>query len=97
MLTKVCYVGVSIEDLIEIYCLWIRSVAEYNSVLFHDSLTIEESNSLEKIQVLSLKIILQDNYIIYLAALEMCSLETLFLHREKQTFNLGKNVYSTQI
>ena len=41
MLTKLKYVGVSIEDLVEIYILFIRSVLEYCAVAFHSSLTVK--------------------------------------------------------
>ena len=58
MITKLKYVGISYEDLIEIYILFIRSVAEYCAVAFHSSLTIQESDKLEKIQKTSLKLIL---------------------------------------
>ena len=47
MLTKLKYVGVSREDLLNIYILFIRSVTEYCSVLFHSSLTQAQSNKLE--------------------------------------------------
>ena len=50
MITKLKYVGVKIEDLIDIYILFIRSVTEYCSVAFHSSLTLEQSNKLETIQ-----------------------------------------------
>jgi hypothetical protein len=39
MLSKLKYVGVSRKDLIQIYCLFVRSRAEYASVAFHSSLT----------------------------------------------------------
>ena len=42
MLTKLRYVGVSIEDLIEIYVLFIRSITEYCTTAFHSSLTVEQ-------------------------------------------------------
>ena len=48
MLTKLMYVGVRIEDLIDIYILYIRSLAEYCSVAFHSSLTVEQSNKIER-------------------------------------------------
>ena len=41
LLTKLKYVGVKTEDLINVYILFIRSITEYCSVLFHTSLTIE--------------------------------------------------------
>ena len=50
MLTKLKYVGISKEDLVDIYVLFIRSVAEYCSVSFHSSLTQEQSRKLEGIQ-----------------------------------------------
>ena len=40
MLTKLKYVGVSMEDLIDIYIMYIRSVTEYCSVTFHSSLSV---------------------------------------------------------
>ena len=39
MITRLKYVGVKIEDLIDIYILFIRSVTEYCSVVFHSRLT----------------------------------------------------------
>ena len=50
MITKLKYAGVSTEDLIEIYVLFIRSIAEYCSVAFHSSMTKENSEELEQIQ-----------------------------------------------
>jgi hypothetical protein len=60
MLTKLKYVGVGIEDLLEIYSLFIRSRAEYCAVAFHSSLTQEQSKKIENIQKTSFRIILQD-------------------------------------
>ena len=77
MITKLKYVGVSVEDLLDIYILFIRSVTEYCSVSFHSSLNQEQSKKLEIIQKTVLKVILGDMYIGYTVALEMCSLETL--------------------
>jgi hypothetical protein len=59
MLTKLKYIGVKVED------LFIRSVVEYCSVAFHSSLTIEQTNDLERIQKVCLKIILGDNFVDY--------------------------------
>ena len=50
LLTKLKYVGVSTEDLLDIYVLFIRSCAEYCCVAFHSSLTLEQSYSIETIQ-----------------------------------------------
>ena len=84
VLSKLKYAGVSIEDLLDIYILFIRSCTEYCSVAFHSSLTALQSKAIENIQSTSLKIILQDNYISYSAALEMTGLPTLAERREKR-------------
>ena len=77
MLTKLKYVGFCIEDLIEIYCLFIRSTAEYCSAVFASSLTVEEERKLTNIERTCLKIVLKDMYVSYEAALEMCGLSSL--------------------
>ena len=77
MITKLKYAGVSKEDLLEVYVLFIRSIAEYCSVAFHSSLTIENSEKLEQIQKICLKVILGEMYVGYTAALEMCGLKPL--------------------
>ena len=89
MITKLKYVGVSIEDLLDIYILFIRSVTEYCSVAFHSSLTQEQSDKLEKVQKTSLKIILSESYVSYSAALEMCGLQTLSNRRQKRCLDFA--------
>ena len=84
LLTKLKYVGVNIEDLIEVYILYIRSLTEYCSVVFHSRLTVEDSDCIERIQKCCLRIILGDTYISYTAALEMTGLQTLHVRREER-------------
>ena len=81
MITKLKYAGVSFEDLINIYVLFVRSITEYCSVAFHSSMTIEDSNKLEQIQKICLKVILGDMYVNYPAALEMSGLKLLSTRR----------------
>ena len=89
MITKLKYVGVGLEDLLDIYVLFIRSVTEYCAVVFHSSLTILQSDKIEKIQKTCLKVILGEMYVSYQAALEMCGLETLFKRREKRCIDFS--------
>ena len=89
MLTKLKYVGVNTEDLLDIYVLYIRSIAEYCSVAFHSSLTIENSDKLERIQKTCLKIILGEMYIDYSWALEMSGLDTLYYRRKKRCLDFS--------
>ena len=63
MLTRLKYVGVPIEDLITVYVLFIRSVTEYCSVVYHSRLTEEQTNKLERIQKTCLKVILSEMYV----------------------------------
>ena len=62
MITKLKYVGVSRQDLLDIYLLFIRRVIEYCSVSFHSSLTQDQTDKLERIQKTCLKVILGDEY-----------------------------------
>ena len=89
MLTKLKYVGVPTEDLLDIYILFIRSVTEYCAVVFHSSLTLQQSEKIEKIQKTSLKVILGEMYVSYTAALEMCGLESLSERREKRCLDFS--------
>ena len=89
MITKLKYVGVSIEDLLDIYVLFIRSVTEYCAVAFHSSLTQQQSDKIEKIQKTCLKVILGDLYADYPTALEMCGLETLFDRRQRRCLDFA--------
>ena len=92
VLTKLKYVGVSIEDLLDIYILMIRSLTEYCSVAFHSSLTVGQATDIERIQKTCLKVILGENYVSYQAALEMTGLQTLYDRREDhQIFPRNEN------
>ena len=79
MLTKLKYVGVQKDDLIDIYVLYIRSIAEYCSVAFHSSLTVEQSNQIERIQRTCLKVILD----------EMVGLDSLYDRRVKRCLHFS--------
>ena len=89
MITKLKYVGFSLEDLLDIYILFIRSVTEYCAVAFHSSLTQDQSDKLEGIQKTCLKVILGEMYVNYQAALEMCGLQTLYGRRQKRCLDFA--------
>ena len=89
MITKLKYVGVNMEDLLDIYILFIRSVTEYCAVSFHSSLTQQQSQKLERIQKTSLKIIMGDSYVDYETALESCGLQSLSDRRDKRCLDLS--------
>ena len=71
------------SDLVNIYCLYIRSVAEQSSVVWSSSITVGESLDLERIQKVALRIILKDDYISYQNALRVTNLQSLEERRMK--------------
>ena len=62
MITKLKYVGVSRDDLLDIYILFIRSIMEYCAVVFHSRLTQQDIMKIERIQKTCLKGFLGDCY-----------------------------------
>ena len=90
ILTKLKYVGVPSEDLVDIYVLMIRSLTEYCSVVWHSRLTVEQTNKLERIQKICLKVILGDSYTRYSEALDMCSLVSLHQRREDRCLSFAR-------
>ena len=89
MLTKLKYAGVSILDLIDIYVLYIRSVLEYCSVVWHSTLTVDQSDTIENVQKTCLKVILGPLYQGYSHALEYCGLKRLIERREDRCLQFG--------
>ena len=89
MITKLKYVGVSRADLLDIYILFIRSVTEYCSIVFHSRLTKDDSLKLERIQKTCLKVILGEDYLDYSTALELCGLQSLSERRDKRCLDFS--------
>ena len=83
--------------MLEIYSLTIKSRAEYLSAVWHSSLTLQHSQKIENIQKNSLKIILDDNYIDYPAALEMTAFEKLSVRRQKRCLSFTKKSFKYPI
>ena len=77
LLQKLFGFTVPIEDLVEIYILYIRSVVETSAVVWNSSLTQGQVLELERVQKVALRIILKEDYENYESALDLCSLQTL--------------------
>ena len=90
LLTKLKYAGTQIADLITIYNTFIRCLLEYCCIVWHSSLTIAQINSIERVQKISLRIILGDEYQGYEEALEACGLESLEVRRTNLCIRFGK-------
>ena len=89
LITKLKYVGVGEEDLLDIYILFIRSITKYCAVVFHSSLTQQQSKKLEGIQKTCLKIIYGDSYTDYETALKNSGLQTLAERRLKRCLDFS--------
>ena len=83
MLNMLKYAGIHEKDLLTIYKLFIRSVCEYCSVVFHSSLTQDLDDKLEANQSTALKIISDEKYCDYKSALKHFSIDTLHERRQK--------------
>ena len=83
ILNELKYAGIHENDLLTIYKLFVRSICEYCSVVFHSSLTQDQIDKLEAIQSTALKIILADRYVNYKSALIYFKMDTLAERRDK--------------
>ena len=77
LLRRVAGFGAPIEDLKTIYILYVRSVLEHSSIVWHSSLTEENSADLERIQKSAVKIILGNQYKDYQSGLNFLQLDKL--------------------
>ena len=70
-----------IEEMVEIYTLYIRSILESSAVVWHSGITQAEQTAIERVQKVALKIILQSEYESYESALNLTGLNTLHQRR----------------
>ena len=69
--------SVPTEDPVNIYILYIWSLVEQNVAVWHHTITMEETEDLERVQKVALKMILKENYTNYDDALDSVGLENL--------------------
>ena len=63
---------------------------EQSCVIWHSTLTQEDSDNLERVQKNALRNILKERYSNYESSLKLVCLTTLFQRREKLLYNFGK-------
>ena len=83
ILRRVSSFGAPIQDLKDIYILFVRSLLEQSATVWHSLLTKENTEDLERVQKNALRIILKDQYQTYKKALVKLGLENLSERREK--------------
>ena len=65
------------EEMLDIYISYIRSILENSAVVWHSSITQAEQKLIERVQRVALRIILDDEYEDYDNALQISGLPTL--------------------
>ena len=96
ILKKLFQFSIPVEDLVNIYCIYIRSVAEQSSVVWSSSITKGEEYDLERVQKVALRIILSENYLTYEGALRITNLPTLKARRSKLSLNFALKCTKTE-
>ena len=82
ILRKLYEFNIPREDLVQIYCMYIRSVVEFNSCVWFSSITQEQKNNIERVQRIACMIIMKNDYVNYENALEKLNLQTLSDRRD---------------
>ena len=90
ILHKLYEFNLPMEELVNMYILFIRSAVEYACVVWHSSLTEEQHNDIERIQKTALRIILKEEYSGYKAALAHSGLDTLRDRRTKLSLKFAE-------
>ena len=93
LLRRVASFGVKIEDLKNIYILFVRSQLEQSCVVWHSSLTEQQKSDLERVQKSALRIILCPKYENHKKALDVLNMDTLEDRREYLSLKFAKNVW----
>ena len=89
-LRRIKNLGASVKTLLDLYKLFVRSAVEEALQLWTGSITKTEKDSIEKVQITSVKLILGSSYTNYIKSLEKLKLETLSIRREKLCLKFAK-------
>ena len=90
LLRKVSEFCKSTNDRLHIYKTYVRSVVEQSAVVWHSSLTTENTLALERVQRVAVKIILDGKYS-YKESLNILNIPTLKARRESLTVRFANN------
>ena len=90
LLRRVASFGTPPEDLKVIYILFVRSILEQSSVVWHSSLTQENRDDLERVQKSAVRVILRNSYKDYETGLAKLNLETLDDRRENLCLSFAR-------
>ena len=90
IIRKLYNFSVPTEDLVQIYCLFVRSILEFNSCVWFASITEQEKEDLERVQEIACRLILREKYFSYEDSLKVLQIQTLEARRLSMALNFGK-------
>jgi hypothetical protein len=79
-----------IKDMLTVYISFIRSILEQSCVIWHSTLTLEDSEKLERVQKNAFRNILKERYENYENALVYLKMDTLSERRKNLIYSFGK-------
>ena len=89
LLRKIAEFEAPLEDLKNVYILFVRSILEQSATAWHSSLTKENKEDLERVQKSTLKVILKEKFQGYRKALKPLDLESLDERRKNLCWNFA--------
>ena len=92
MLRSLKRFGFNKSELVTVYKGYIRPLLEYSDVIWHSSLTSNQTHQLEKVQKRALRIILGTDYISYANALDVCDVDHLSARREQHSLKFAQSL-----
>ena len=90
MLRRLKQLGASQSELVDVYQKQVRSVLELAVPVWQPGITVQEKYQIERVQKCALYIILGENYLNYIHALEMVGLDNLEERRVKMCDNFAR-------
>ena len=96
MFRKLNSFEIPVEDLLNIYVLFIRSRLEQSAVVWHASITQGEEIELERVQKVALRLFLREDYESYANALSVTNLETLKARSEYLCLKFAKKCIKSE-
>jgi len=91
ILRKMSSLITSVQDMKIIYIQYVRSILEQSCVVWHSSITVENSLDIELVQRCAVRIILGKNYTTYEESLQKIDLESLETRRARLCNKFAKN------
>ena len=79
-----------ISKLVDVYKKEVRSLLEYAVPVWHSSITVNQSNQIERVQKEAFRIILEHSYISYEVACTLLCMEPLDIRRVQLCLNFAK-------